>query len=96
MTERETCRLIAAADLGWLAMMALWSGQQVTAAEALGVTAEDMQPAQPGDMYGILTECLALNLDDMAERTGASVENLSAVRILPMGPTWMYPTVVMF
>lgn len=84
MTERERCELTAVAYLEWLATMRLWSGQQVTAAEALGGCAEDMQPAQPGDMYGILTECLALNLDDMAER------------ILPMGPTWMYPTVVMF
>lgn len=84
MTERERCELIAAADLGWLAMMMLWSGQQVTAAEALGVTAEDMQPPQPGDVHGILVECIALNLDDRAEC------------ILPIGPTWMYPTGVMF
>lgn len=84
MTERERCELIAAACLGWLAMMSLWSGQQVTAAEALGATAEDMQPPQPGDVYSFLVGCIAPNIDDMAEC------------ILPMGPTWMYPTGVMF
>lgn len=84
MTERERCELIAAADLGWLAMMALWSGQQVAAAEALGATAEDMQPPQPGDVYSFLAWCIALNIDDMAEHA------------MPIGPTWMYPTGVMF